>query len=232
MSRTPTHLGDSTSCPDLAVIAAEVREAHEQVLANVRATLEAAIRCGHLLRDAKRQVPHGGWGDWLERNFPASRRTAQAYMRVADRYANTQAPADLTLEDALRQIATPRSPEIEAPVGLTKEEAAKLMMEVKAVLDAGLFKPDVNHHVQHRAIEDEMRNMFLDGDWPEGVRGTREQNAFMFSVFCIFLDQLEKAGAHRDFGYPNFDAYARDRLKDVLVAARPIEQAMRWESSR
>lgn len=223
---------DLSNSQDLTVLAGQIRDAHERVVTNIRATLEAAIHCGELLRQAKRQVPHGSWSTWLKQNFPASQRTAQAYMRVADRYANTQAPADLTLEDALGQIASPRLPEIDAPAGLTKDQAAKLTMDVKAVLDAGLIKSNLDRRVQQVAVEDEMRNMFINGDWPEDVRGTPEQNTFMFSVFSIFLGQLEKADTHRDFGYPDFDAYARDRLGDVLIAARSIEQAMRWEISR
>jgi hypothetical protein len=38
---------------------------------------------GEMLLEAKDQVPHGGWGGWLSKNFELNPRTAQQYMRMA-----------------------------------------------------------------------------------------------------------------------------------------------------
>jgi hypothetical protein len=97
---------------DLDELGAAIRREHDAVLAGVRATVEAAIRCGRLLQEAKAQVPHGGWATWLAQHFPASARTAQNYMRLAQ-YPNAQLPADLTIDGALKQIA-PRQ-EVDQP---------------------------------------------------------------------------------------------------------------------
>jgi hypothetical protein len=38
---------------------------------------------GQMLIEAKEQVPHGGWGRWLTKNFDMAQRTAQEYMAWA-----------------------------------------------------------------------------------------------------------------------------------------------------
>lgn len=43
--------------------------------------LSASIEIGRRLSEAKSLVPHGSWGDWLERNVHYSERTAQNLIR-------------------------------------------------------------------------------------------------------------------------------------------------------
>lgn len=93
---------------ELNALASEIRREHEVVVAGVRATLEAAIRCGNLLREAKAKVGHGGWGAWLAGEFPASDRTARIYVRLAKHYEDRQLPADLTIDGALKQLSAPK----------------------------------------------------------------------------------------------------------------------------
>lgn len=115
----------------LDALAVEIRQQHEAVEAGVRATLAAAVRCGGLLAQAKAQVRHGGWGAWLGANFPASERTARAYMRAAAHYSNRQLPADLTLEGALRQLA-PAAKVVNLPP-LTAAECSRLRESIARV---------------------------------------------------------------------------------------------------
>jgi hypothetical protein len=77
---------------------------------------------------AKWQCKHGEWLPWLKTNVCFSVRTAQAYMRVAERWteleAKAQGLAHLTFEDGLKLLATPTQPEPEQPrgEGLTEDE--------------------------------------------------------------------------------------------------------------
>jgi Protein of unknown function (DUF3102) len=130
----------------LPALADEIRREHENVVASARTTVEAAIRCGWLLHEAKAQVPHGAWLDWLDTNFPASKRTAQVYMRVATQHrlldrANPQLPAPLTLEEAVKQLATPREGKREeassnrTPTAEKVREAAQEVVEPAAGAD-------------------------------------------------------------------------------------------------
>lgn len=96
-----------------AAIEARIREEHEAAQRAARTALDHAIRCGQLLAEAKSQLPHGAWGNWLAEHFPASPRTARGYMRLAEHREelNRQGLADLGIEGALRQLAAPREPE-------------------------------------------------------------------------------------------------------------------------
>ncbi|MFN8131162.1 MAG: DUF3102 domain-containing protein [Solirubrobacteraceae bacterium] len=89
-------------------LAGEIRAEHEAAQAAFGAAVGHAIRAGQLLTEAKAQVPHGEWIPWLEENFPAGKRTAQGYMRLAANAEEAQALAHLGIEGALRQLAAPR----------------------------------------------------------------------------------------------------------------------------
>lgn len=47
------------------------------------AGLEHYRRAGQMLAEAKDQMPYGGWGRWLTKNFTLSQTTAIRYMRLA-----------------------------------------------------------------------------------------------------------------------------------------------------
>lgn len=97
---------------DLDNLAANIREAHAEVEAGVRTTLEAAIKCGELLTEAKQAVKHGEWGGWLEDNFPASQSTAVKYMKLA---ANSERVTNLDggIQGALKLLAEQKAEETE-----------------------------------------------------------------------------------------------------------------------
>ena len=94
--------------PDLAArIDAAVVEAEE----HARSAVDAAVRAGRLLSEAKEQLPHGQWEQWIISNCAVAPRTAQAYMRLAARLAElpkeeAQRVADLPLRAAITAIAT------------------------------------------------------------------------------------------------------------------------------
>jgi N6-adenosine-specific RNA methylase IME4 len=99
--------GDLTPSNSLADLAARIRAEHVAMQRGV----EHAMRAGDLLLEAKAQLRHGQWLPWLTENCSMSERTAQLYMRVAERRseleAKAQGLADLTLEGAARLLAKP-----------------------------------------------------------------------------------------------------------------------------
>jgi hypothetical protein len=89
----------------LAVLAAEVRAAHQQVLEAASSAVTAARTAGSALMEAKDSVPHGSWLPWL-REVGIAPRTAQEYMQLARLdEANTLRVAHLGIGLALRLIA-------------------------------------------------------------------------------------------------------------------------------
>lgn len=47
--------------------------------------IEHYRRAGEMLLEAKAQVQHGEWMQWVQRNFSLSRTTAATYMKLAER---------------------------------------------------------------------------------------------------------------------------------------------------
>ena len=106
---------------DLFAAHADCIEAGLTAVKARQAELQAALRCGEALVQAKAGLAHGSWRDWLR--FEASRhhaklseRTAQEYMRLYSHWPEIEAVANarsiavlsLTKRDALRLIAQPK----------------------------------------------------------------------------------------------------------------------------
>jgi hypothetical protein len=95
----------------LITLAERLNAEHRAAKSSARSALDHAHAAGLLLIEAKRQVGHGGWGDWLKGNFEGSERTAQVYLRVAGRWAEleskAQRVADLPLRHAVALLAAP-----------------------------------------------------------------------------------------------------------------------------
>ena len=73
--------------------------------------MDAALAAGALLIEAKKQVAHGEWENWLESNCQVAPRTAQSYMRLFKQLplledSKAQRVADLPLREVMRAIAT------------------------------------------------------------------------------------------------------------------------------
>jgi hypothetical protein len=93
---------------DLAI---NINSEHTEAIQAARQSLMHAIRAGDLLLQAKAQVGHGAWLDWVKDNCQFSDRTARAYMRLAENQnllpANWQTSADLSIDGALELLAGP-----------------------------------------------------------------------------------------------------------------------------
>jgi hypothetical protein len=91
----------------LPALAEQINREHGLCRASWRDSLQHALIAGRLLTEAKAQVPHGEWLDWLRTNFDGSERAAQGYMRLA-REPNPQRVADTSLRQALQALANRR----------------------------------------------------------------------------------------------------------------------------
>jgi len=102
----------SAIAPTLATLATKANDEHRACLAAANSALEHARAAGDFLVQAKAQCQHGTWTTWLAHNFDASKRTAQAYMRVAKRWpeieAKAQGSALLSVDKALELLGDPK----------------------------------------------------------------------------------------------------------------------------
>lgn len=120
----------------LGGLARRIDDEHRAVERSVRSALEHARRAGGLLIEAKAKVPHGQWLPWLEENFAGSVRTAQTYMRVSRELPDAQAPAHLTLEEAVASVAQPRDRLRDLEAGL-EEDLDRLRRSLRELHDGG-----------------------------------------------------------------------------------------------
>ncbi len=101
------------SVSDLDTLAKQIDAAHVEVLGVLLTSVQWAAEAGHLLAQAKEQVPHGQWETWVAENTAVSPRTARGYMQAsrfwteADK-AKRRALADLGLQGLLAKIAESR----------------------------------------------------------------------------------------------------------------------------
>ena len=77
--------------------------------------VEYAFEIGQLLNEAKPQINHGEWEQWLTEHCHLALRTARAYMKLAKAFpslseAKRQRVADLPIREALKAISTDPTP--------------------------------------------------------------------------------------------------------------------------
>lgn len=90
-------------------LAEAIRAKHMEANATAQRAVLLAVEAGQLLIQAKGQVEHGGWSDWLAQNCQFSDRTARTYMSLARRLPGLddekrQRVADLPLRQAINEL--------------------------------------------------------------------------------------------------------------------------------
>jgi Protein of unknown function (DUF3102) len=103
MDMSKTDVGLSNSLTDLA---ARINEAHHLAMHHAGKAIAQAIACGQMLLEAKSKVGHGQWLPRLRQNVTFGERSAQGYMRLAERAPKLNEGS--TIRDALKELATPR----------------------------------------------------------------------------------------------------------------------------
>ncbi|MGA9452724.1 MAG: DUF3102 domain-containing protein [Verrucomicrobiia bacterium] len=97
--------------PKLKQYAEEVNQLQTEIASNDalsikhgKVALNLVIKAGGILNEAKKLVKHGGWGKWVSENVTGiSKRTAENYMKLAKKAAETQYVALLDGAQSLRE---------------------------------------------------------------------------------------------------------------------------------
>jgi hypothetical protein len=100
-----------TALTTLYTLATRINEFHSAAERDAKSAMMHALNAGSLLSEAKAQVPHGEWEQWVRENCTLAPRTANAYMRLAKKLPQLPEPdrqrvADLPVREAVRAIAT------------------------------------------------------------------------------------------------------------------------------
>lgn len=89
----------------LAVLAADIQAAHQDVTRGALAVAESAMAAGRMLIEAKASMKHGEWAAWLSEHVGMSARTARRYMQLVRSGLETATVADLGLRGAAESLA-------------------------------------------------------------------------------------------------------------------------------
>ena len=90
----------------LPALASAIKQAHEDATQASQRAFEHAREAGKMLIEVKEAVPHGQWLPWLKNNVSMSKRTAQAYMKLANLDdAKAQRVAHLSIREALKKLS-------------------------------------------------------------------------------------------------------------------------------
>lgn len=110
----------------LDALAIRINEQQEQIEQAWGMTLELAKQAEEMLIEAKRLAGHGNWLPWLEANCRVSASMAEKYMKIAKGWdmlaaGNPEHVPNLSIRDAVKLLAKPRSYKAEAPPTIDAE---------------------------------------------------------------------------------------------------------------
>jgi len=124
---------------ELEKLAVEIRKHHE--LCDWKKTLDHAITAGSLLETAKKELPHGEWGKWVEENCGFTDRTARQYMRFWENrqqlwdHQKTEATSVLNISGAVKLLTAPKKKQITAETKITTEKQEPVTLDVKVTTE-------------------------------------------------------------------------------------------------
>lgn len=121
----------------------QINDEHHLAVTGWKTGMEHAIRCGELLLEARDNLRHGQWLDWLACNFEGTRRSAARYMRLAsaERTGKLEGLEDACMTAVLDALAEPK-PAVAVPMldlpptyPLTLDQLAGLVRALAAKRD-------------------------------------------------------------------------------------------------
>lgn len=136
----------------LGELAKRINAEHEAATLATMEAFERWAKVGESLAEAKAQVPHGEWGEWVEANCRFGARQARKYMQIHERRAELEKQngirnSVLTIDKALASLAAPPEPDpaelkihpfLSAVLDMTDAEFDRLC---RSILADGLLDP-------------------------------------------------------------------------------------------
>lgn len=177
-----------TNTMDLATLADQINAEHRACDEALREGLAHAVRAGELLVEAKAQVKHGQWEQWVTENFEGSPRTAQAYMKVAREIptldgAKAQRVADLSFRGALKELSVPVVDEDNDVAN--REELGNLIREVMETFGPNLWeeeKPLFERRLAAPGPQEEELLKTLNVEWLHQLANQVAVDGFLLEV--------------------------------------------------
>ena len=163
----------------------------EELEAGDTAGVEHYRRAGELLHEAKEQIAHGDWKDWLSRHFHKSATQANAYMKLATASKKTPSTTFSSLNAAIRSM-NPHS-NIGAQAGWTEP-----VKQALGKIDYAALRQDNLNRAEARELERKLALQLID---------------IGFKVLAQKLHPDKKGGSQESFVRLKS---VRDRLKNAV----------------
>ena len=135
-------------------------------------TAQNIIEIGKELTAAKNEVPHGQWLNWLQENFNLTERTAQKFMKVAERFSKAATSSVLNSSQMFEMLALPEG---ETEKFIAEKAAAGTPVETMSVktLRASVKDWRAEYEAEKARADEEkakVENLFAD------LRQVKEEN--------------------------------------------------------
>ena len=166
---------------EIGVITAEIKDICRQAQSMA---LLYAVEIGRRLDEAKRALPHGKWGEWLENEVEFSQSTANNYMKLFEEYGeaqisifgasvNSQSIGNLPYSKALQLLAIPKD-EREAFVQEVKAEDLSVKELKAAIEERDRAKKEAE---EARAKEEDLSKKLADAEKAAKVSAEKSKEA-------------------------------------------------------
>ena len=138
------------------------------------------IEIGKRLIAAKKLVAQGEWLNWLEKNFNLTERTAQNFMRIAERFGKTKLISDLNSTQMIAMLSLPKGEEEKFIAAKAAEDTPVETMKVKELRDeVAKWKTD------YEQKKSEVENLFHDNE------NLKSENARLEKIRGSLIDTLD-----------------------------------------
>ena len=118
----------------------------------LRSAVESARAAGDLLLQIRKQIGHGGWGDWLKQHWNHSDRVAQKYMQIAVSWSLIADKSPKSINHALQLLVEETgTAKLDRP-----KPAAAIPEELEPVTDV-IYVDDLDDEPEHVADVDPFR---------------------------------------------------------------------------
>lgn len=160
------------------------------------------IKIGFELIAAKKEVGHGGWADWLKKEFEWTQQTANRFMRVAERFGKLNAGVQFQSSTLQEMLALPEGDEdafIEAQVAAGKPVEIQSKREVRASVK----------------------------QWKEAKN--KEVSATVANEFNLFADEFELADQSQSVGESEEDIVIESDsapIQNFEITSTPTEESV------
>ena len=128
------------------------------------------IEIGFELIEAKKEIGHGNWAQWLEKEFEWTPRTAQYFMKMATRFGKTNTYSFLRPSTLKAMLALPAGTEQEF---IDEQKAQGKPVETQSARQIQNAVKDFNQRNKQTAVDEPPRPAFIEVDDDENKLGLR-----------------------------------------------------------